>query len=399
MRLIRSLWASGTVVLVLLVVLSACGQTPPATAPSATAAAELPTLAPPARASEPAATETASAPTAAPATATEPTSPPPSPAPTAAGAQPGLSPLPTPSQNLSPLQPTPTSQDGQAASAPAPAEPAQGKIAWHSDRSGQIQIWVMDDNGANSVQITKGGDEGTNAEPAWSPDGEQLAFVSDRDSEEALQIYFSAVDGSDARPLMPMHESHNWSPDWSPDGKALLFQSNRDNGNFELYSVNGDGTGLKNLTNDKAQDGRGRWSPDGKQIVFASDRAGSNDIWVMDAGGANLRQLTKDEAVDDHPRLSPDGNEIIFVRKLAGSDTYRLFVMGADGVEPERVGDFEGNVTAPSWARGGRSILFSATLDGANWDLYMVDRDGGNLRAITSGPEVDRFAVWFPAQP
>ena len=129
----------------------------------------------------------------------------------------------------SPPAATPESGPADTATAPAAtpaatatptAIPATGKIAWHSDRSGSLQIWVMDDNGQNPRQITAGDENNSNTEPAWSPDGRHIAFVTDRENPQAFQIYVMNADGSNQHPLMPFHQSHNWSPAWSQIGRA-----------------------------------------------------------------------------------------------------------------------------------------------------------------------------------
>ena len=69
-------------------------------------------------------------------------------------------------------------------------------------------------------------------------------------------------------------------PAWSPDGKRIAFTSNRD-GNYEIYVMNADGTGLRNVTQHPGQDNYAAWSPDGKHLAFLSNRSGSYDIYIM----------------------------------------------------------------------------------------------------------------------
>ncbi|QLQ05475.1 MAG: PD40 domain-containing protein [Anaerolineae bacterium] len=197
-----------------------------------------------------------------------------------------------------------------------------GQITWHSNRSGSLQVWVMNDDGSNPRQLTGITSSDTNVEPAWSPDGSQIVFVSDRDDVEALQIYVMNADGSQQAPWMPFDASHNWSPAWSPDGQTLLFETNRDPGAItQLYAVKRDGSDLRNLTQTATNESRGKWSPDGKQIVFVSERTGNRDIFVMNSDGSNVRQITDSLEDDLFPAWSPDGREIAFQSNREGGVT------------------------------------------------------------------------------
>ncbi|MCH7836091.1 MAG: PD40 domain-containing protein, partial [Chloroflexi bacterium] len=97
-------------------------------------------------------------------------------------------------------------------------------------------------------------------------------------------------------------------PGVSATGK-IAFDSDRD-GNFEVYVVNADGSGLSNLTGSPALDLGPAWSPDGSRIAFTSDRDGNIEIYVMNADGSGLTRLTDDPAGDRRPAWSPDGSGI-----------------------------------------------------------------------------------------
>ncbi len=129
----------------------------------------------------------------------------------------------------------------------------------------------------------------------------------------------------------------------------IVFQSNRD-GNFQLYSMNDDGTSLRRLTNSPSYDVSPSWSPDGKRIVFASDRSGNWDIYTMSSDGEGVRRLT-----------SPPGSNI-----------------------------------SPSWANDGTTILFVSTRDAVNGDLYMMNTDGNNVERLTRDSTVKDSPVMTP---
>src|SRR6188508_387922 len=94
------------------------------------------------------------------------------------------------------------------------------------------------------------------------------------------------------------------SPSWSPDGRRIAFYSDRD-GNAEIYVMNADGSGVRRLTNTKADEGYPSWSPDGRTITFDSDRDGNFEIYAMDADGSNPRRLTNHPARDVSASWAP----------------------------------------------------------------------------------------------
>src|SRR6266851_4837885 len=97
-------------------------------------------------------------------------------------------------------------------------------------------------------------------------------------------------------------------------------------GKTKLVLANPDGSGAKDLTDDKADNGFPAWSPDGKKIAFASDRDGTMNIYVMDADGSNAKNITNDPSYDADPAWSPDGKKIVFTSRRAGMG-FRLYSM------------------------------------------------------------------------
>ena len=128
-------------------------------------------------------------------------------------------------------------------------------------------------------------------------------------------------------------------PVWSPDGRKIAFMSQRD-GNSEVYVMNADGSGQRNLTRSPRYEGGPAWSPDGRKIAFASGSrscragegcAGNTDVYVMNADGSGQRRLTRAPRDDFVPAWSPDGRKIAFVSKRDGNP--EIYVMNTDGSE------------------------------------------------------------------
>ncbi len=144
-----------------------------------------------------------------------------------------------------------------------------------------------------------------NHSPTWSPNGQQIAFVSERDGDS--DIYIVNTDNSDYVCLTD-NAVGDGEPVWSPDGLKIAFVSNRD-GNAEIYIMNADGSEPTRLTDDPATDVNPAWSPDGKQIAFASDRDGNYEIYMMNADGSQQARLTNNETNDWAPIWSPQHSD------------------------------------------------------------------------------------------
>jgi Tol biopolymer transport system component len=160
---------------------------------------------------------------------------------------------------------------------------------------GNSEIYVVNVDGSGQQKLTR--DPGPDQDPAWSPDGRTIAFRSYRDERPLggrrwqKVMYVMNTDGSEQRKLTRLSNSDG-SFSWSPDGQRIAFVSDRD-GNDEVYVIHADGTGLRNLTRNPARDGHPVWSPDGRTIGFVSGRGGNRDIYVMNADGSQQRNLTR----------------------------------------------------------------------------------------------------------
>lgn len=172
----------------------------------------------------------------------------------------------------------------------------------------------------------------------------------------------------------------------------LLCVSNR-TGDDDIFLMNADGSGAVNLTKHKADDHFPAWSPDGKQIAFSSDRDGWPQIYVMAADGTGVQRLTRSKSIDRAPVWSPDGKRIAFCRDTSSNG--EIVVMKADGTAPVNVTRdvaFDGD---PAWSPDGKQIAFASNRGGGGFHLYVIDADGGNVRALTDAR--NPFGYVYPA--
>lgn len=219
----------------------------------------------------------------------------------------------------------------------------------------------------------------------------RIVFTSDRDGNS--QIYTMNADGS-GQANLTNNSTQEIFPAWSPDGRKVAFTSSRD-GNYEIYVMNADGTGQVRLTNSVGTDWFAKWSPDGTKIVFASGRTGAYEIFVMNADGTNQTQLTSSFSWDYGPAWSPDGTRIVFSSQRDGGGPAEIYVMKADGTAQTRLTNNSASDVYPAWSPHGTKIAFTSYRDG-NAEIYVMNADGSSQTRLTNSTGSDVLPAWSP---
>ncbi len=293
-----------------------------------------------------------------------------------------------------------------AATAPFPA--IGGRVVFHSDRDGEIDIYTMNADGSDVQRLTDA--PGRDFEPAWSPDGSTIVFSTDRDDPDNAQLYLMNADGTDQRRLPSSLTDDQVGARWSPDGQWILFHSNPQVDGlpqFDIFKVRPDGSDLTNLTNTPGNNFMADWSPDGERIVFVSQRDGNRELYVMNADGSNQTRLTDGGWENSLPRWSPDGRQIVFESDRAGT-TYGVYVIDAPD-EQNAGASLENTVrmltapgfnhSTPGWVSDDWLYIASDrdSTNLVNWEIYLLKADGSEILRVTENIGVmDRFPSWTP---
>jgi TolB protein len=213
------------------------------------------------------------------------------------------------------------------------------RIAYEDWSDGDSEIYVMDADGSNVVQLTDNDIE--DASPAWSPDGEWIAFARSDDGMpdvDLYDIYKMRTDGSEVTGLTNL-EAQEWTPTWSPDSLRIAFY--RDN---EIVVMGADGTGataldLNHLANSPD------WAPAGERIFYSADHEAGGEVHSIKSDGTGKRRLTRRSGEDQSPSVSPSGRRITFGRD------WNLAVMRSDGTRVRTIHEGRGDVYVPDWGR------------------------------------------------
>jgi Tol biopolymer transport system component len=284
---------------------------------------------------------------------------------------------------------------------------------------------------SNVRQLTFGGE---NAEAYFSFDGKRLSFQSSA-NHPCDQIYTMNIDGS-GKQLVSTGQGRTTCAHYTPDGQSIVYASTHLAGSacppvpsmaqgyvwpiydsYDIFTVRADGSGLTRLTSTPGYDAEATIAKDGR-IVFTSVRDGDMEIYSMAADGSDVRRLTNLPGPDGGPFFSPDGSKIVFRGRhpqagaaelgdyfaLLKQAIWRptgleLYVMDRDGSNLRQVTKLGGANFAPFFTPDGKRIIFSSNFKnpkGRDFDLYLVTLDGMRVEQVTFSPAFDGFPMFSP---
>jgi eukaryotic-like serine/threonine-protein kinase len=275
------------------------------------------------------------------------------------------------------------------------------RIAFRSEREGG-GIFVM---GATGESVRRLSDFGNN--PAWSPDGKEIACADEGPVDPAIRgnpnsrVWAVNVATGERRQVT---KEDSIQPNWSPHGIRIAYGGRRNATQRDIWTIPAGGGEPTEVTNDPAVEGSPVWSPDGKYLYFASDRAGSMNVWRVPIEEQTGRVLGPPEAVTTpspysaHLSFSPDGRRMVYSQILSRGNLQQVgFDPDKETVTGQPVWITQGSrwANTPNLSPDGEWLAFDSQR-GKQDDLFVIRRDGTGLRQLTDDLHKDRQPRWSP---
>lgn len=270
--------------------------------------------------------------------------------------------------------------------------PDNSKLAFVSNRDGNNEVYVVDADGTNLTRLTN--DAGNDIQPIWSPDGTKLAWVHDQDTGMAhvWTIKTMDADGNNQVTLLTGPDDAAISQiAWAPNNTKLAYVQ-QVTGKGDIFTVNIDGTGAANISNNAADETTPVWSPASSRIAFVSDRDGIRKVYISTITGTTQRKLINDAVEDSAPHWYFDSSRLLLTRTAEGVNSVaqvdtagtNLIALTANATD---------NINA-QWANL-RSVAYVSNAT-ANLEIYTMTSAGNTKTRITTNAAADRQPSWSP---
>jgi TolB protein len=261
------------------------------------------------------------------------------------------------------------------------------QIGFISTTTGHKEIYIADFDGHNPKQFTN--TEAITLFPAWSSDGQWLAYTDYRHGKPDLYIR----NIREQRGTVISLQGSNLTPAWVPAQFALAASLSYE-GNPTIYLLTGKGKIIKRLTEHWGIDVSPTWSPDGKALGFVSNRSGSPQLYIKTVADGKVRRLTYEGNYNTAPEWSPRGDYIAYTR-LDKDGSINIYVIRPEGRDSIQLTRKTGNNESPTWSPDGSLIAFSSTREGPS-RIYVMNANGANQRRLLALKGEQTEPSWSP---